>query len=1120
MKKLVFAIAFYAICSPVNAQQNTENNLHLKGDQERCLTDILNDALIESDSSYRLKRFIDDNKEPNVPNQGSFSNYIAEEVFTIPVVVHVVHLGESVGVGTNISQAQIESAINDMNNKFGSSNTGVNTNIQYCLAKRTPSGDATNGINRIDGSNVTNYNSHGIINDPNFNTVNNIDVKALSLWPNSDYYNIWIVSEINGNNGGSGTQGYAYFPSAAPNLDGTVILYNAFGYDPNGAIGYTLKSYTNRNATVVHELGHGLNLYHTFRGDNNGANCPTDLMCGISSDCVSDTDPHTRGEGNCGSSGQTCFGTGTDLADIVTNIMCYSSDVCLTKFSAGQKARMRAVLEAGGTRASLAQSNKCTPAAIPVSDFYANGTSGCENENVSFFNNSMNGSNAWNWTFENNGSSTLENPIVSWSSAGFYDVSLMATNNIGAGNTETKTDYIQIYTSPNSYCSPTTTNFGGFGTGIDSVYFNTIINSHTANNNDGYQNFMCSQITEINASTNYTFRIKLNGVNMEYCKIYIDYNGNGVHEETEVIYSGTQSDVHSGSFTTPASTMFDVVLSMRVISDFNFIGGNACNDVSYGEIEDYGVYINSPACSETTSNTNVTNCNSYTWNGNTYSSSGTYTYQTTNSNGCDSTATLNLTINNATTSSANVTNCNSYTWNGNTYSSSGTYTYQTTNSNGCDSTATLNLTINNANTGTDTQVSCDSYMWINGTTYTTSNNTATHTLENAAGCDSVVTLDLTINESNTGTDTQIAIDSYTWIDGVTYTTPNNTATFTLTNSNSCDSVVTLNLTINNSNAGTDTQIACDSYTWIDGMTYTTSNNTATFTLTNSNNADSVVTLNLTINNSNSGTDTQIACNTYTWINGTTFTTSNNTATHTLENAAGCDSVVTLDLTIGSVIYADTIEVITTCNFYKWNEELYFNSGIYNDTITTSVCDSIYVLNLTIQEVENSTITGLTVVNLFSQTTYSVPYYENSLYQWILIEGGTILSGENSTQVVIDWNTLGAPQLCLSELTKDGCLKDTICTRIRVSESTSIEELYSNTYVFPNPIEDKSIIYLEPNHTFNSALLYNIEGKIITRYSIDKNQEKVNINRKNITPGFYMIKLVGLNGDRHLRVIIK
>ena len=121
---------------------------------------------------------------------------------------------------------------------------------------------------------------------------------------------------------------------------------------------------------------------------------------------------------------------------------------------------------------------------------------------------------------------------------------------------------------------------------------------------------------------------------------------------------------------------------------------------------------------------------------------------------------------------------------------------------------------------------------IDGNTYTASNNTATWTLTNAAGCDSVVTLDLTINNSNAGVDTQVHCDTYTWIDGVTYTSSNNTATWTLTNAAGCDSVVTLDLTINNSNAGVDTQVHCDTYTWIDGVTYTSSNNTATWTLTN------------------------------------------------------------------------------------------------------------------------------------------------------------------------------------------------------------------------------------------------------------------------------------------------
>ena len=99
---------------------------------------------------------------------------------------------------------------------------------------------------------------------------------------------------------------------------------------------------------------------------------------------------------------------------------------------------------------------------------------------------------------------------------------------------------------------------------------------------------------------------------------------------------------------------------------------------------------------------------------------------------------------------------------------------------------------------TDLIEKCDSYTWIDGNTYTASNNTATYTLTNSLGCDSILNLNLVINESNTGIDTQFANESYTWIDGVTYTESNSTATYTLTNSNNCDSVITLDLTINSS----------------------------------------------------------------------------------------------------------------------------------------------------------------------------------------------------------------------------------------------------------------------------------------------------------------------------------
>jgi hypothetical protein len=183
-------------------------------------------------------------------------------------------------------------------------------------------------------------------------------------------------------------------------------------------------------------------------------------------------------------------------------------------------------------------------------------------------------------------------------------------------------------------------------------------------------------------------------------------------------------------------------------------------------------------------------------------------------------------------------------------------------------------------------------------------------------------LNLTINNSSSGIDTLSTCGPYTWIDGNTYSSSNNTATYTLTNSAGCDSVVTLNLTINNSSSGIDTLSTCGPYTWIDGNTYSSSNNTATYTLTNSAGCDSVVTLNLTINNSSSGIDTLSTCGPYTWIDGNTYSSSNNTATYTLTNSAGCDSVVTLNLTINYVDVTTYVNGITiwannTNASYQW-----------------------------------------------------------------------------------------------------------------------------------------------------------------------------------------------------------
>ena len=377
--------------------------------------------------------------------------------------------------------------------------------------------------------------------------------------------------------------------------------------------------------------------------------------------------------------------------------------------------------------------------------------------------------------------------------------------------------------------------------------------------------------------------------------------------------------------------------------------------------------------SSTTGDTTVTACNSFTWHGTEYTTSTTPTYTTTNAVGCDSTVTLHLTIKQSTTGTEDTTVCNSLLWHGTEYTTSTTTpTYTTTNAAGCDSTVTLHLTviacssttvtacdsytwnnttyttsgiytsgndtlyltINSSTTGDTTVTACDSFIW-HGTEYTASTETPTYTTTNAAGCDSTVTLHLTIIACSSTTVT--ACDSYIW-NNITYTT---SGIYTSGSD-------TLYLTINSSTTGDTTATACDSFTW-HGTEYTTTTSTPTYTTTNAAGCDSTVTLHLTIKQSTTGTEDTTVCNSLLW-HGTEYTTSTTTPTYTTTNAAGCDSTVNLHLTI----IACSSTTVTACDSYTWNNTTYTTSGIYtsgNDTLyltinygttgdtTVTACDS-------------------------------------------------------------------------------------------------------------------------------------------------------------------------------------
>lgn len=298
--------------------------------------------------------------------------------------------------------------------------------------------------------------------------------------------------------------------------------------------------------------------------------------------------------------------------------------------------------------------------------------------------------------------------------------------------------------------------------------------------------------------------------------------------------------------------------------------------------------------------------------------------------------------------------CDSYLWNDVNYTVSGDYLHEYWNEDECWQVDTLHLTILQPSLHIDTVVSCSPYTWIDGNTYATSTDEPTFLYENAMGCDSIVKLHLIMLQSADFIDTVVACDAYTWLDGNTYTESIQGPTASFTDVYGCENAtVTLDLTILHSSSSEDSIVACDTYTWVNGQTYTESTNEPTMTYTNAVGCDSVVTLNLTVYHSVYQVDERVACDTFTWINGESYSESTNTPSVSYTSAQGCDSVVTLHLTVYHSV--ETEDFLAICE-----DDLPF---VYGDTVfdvntppfstysfqytTIDGCDSIVTLYLTV-----------------------------------------------------------------------------------------------------------------------------------------------------------------------------
>lgn len=275
---------------------------------------------------------------------------------TIPIVFHIIHKGEA--DETNISDEQVISQVAALDTGFRWG-AGVDTKIQFCLASRDPDGNPTNGITRHNGVSLfgNQYALEGIASSSIEDGVSDNTLKsATGCWNPDEYVNFYIVSEINGNDGGNGVQGYAYLGPTNDCRDGIVQLYNV-----TGTTGL-LKPGRQQGETAVHEMGHHLSLFHTF---SNSSDC-VESNCETQGDMVCDT-PATTGNQGCSAS------SGCEEA-MIENFMDYTSETCKYTFSVGQAERMHSMLQT--SRQGLVESYACV---TPV-DYDAAVTSAFYNE--------------------------------------------------------------------------------------------------------------------------------------------------------------------------------------------------------------------------------------------------------------------------------------------------------------------------------------------------------------------------------------------------------------------------------------------------------------------------------------------------------------------------------------------------------------------------------------------------------------------------------------------------------------------------------------------------------------------------------------------------------------------
>lgn len=290
--------------------------------------------------------------------------------------------------------------------------------------------------------------------------------------------------------------------------------------------------------------------------------------------------------------------------------------------------------------------------------------------------------------------------------------------------------------------------------------------------------------------------------------------------------------------------------------------------------------------------------------------------------------------------------------------------------------------------------------------------------------------------------------------------------------------------------------ACNSYNSPSGNYTWTSSGIYSDTIPNAGECDSIITINLTITGNFSSTIAVSACNNFLLPSGSQLISISGIYSDTLISQTGCDSIVTIDLTIVNSSTTNIAE--TACESYTSPSGNYtwLNSGTYNDTLINALgCDSIIEINLVINTINSSvTTTG-------SQLTANL---NGASYQWLDCNAGLTPVSGDTNQVFIP-TTYGSYAVSVNSM---GCTDTSSCFTISVVNSKS--PTFKNTAIYPNPANDRLTISNGP--AISSLTLYDAQGKIVL-FQTSKNNI---FNLETVSSGLYFYTAKDSNGNSFLK----